>query len=119
MMHLMYLLEFMPLETRRENKIEVINELSNLLSIYITDTFLNSSLPLKFMDKMGWAMIVIAVISIFFNMACVINSSISEAKTSYMRQKIAENKEKELKKKIKIWLRICEQVPEFCENIEE
>ena len=77
MMHLMYILDCKPLLSRHENNTEVFNELCNLLSIYFANTFLDESLSLDLMDKMGWAMIAIAVVSVLFNLAEMLKQTVT------------------------------------------
>ena len=93
MMHLMYILDCKPLLSKHENNTEVINELCNLLSIYFANSFLDQSLSLNLMDQMGWAMIVIAVFSILFNLAVMFKQSVTEIRKNYMQKKVKKYKD--------------------------
>ena len=81
--YLMYVLDSFPLQTYKENMIEITNELILFLSIYFCSAFLNPLMPVNTRIFMGYCLIAFAAIGIVFNLTFVANSSISSVKQYY------------------------------------
>jgi len=60
---------YQPMASKMDNKIEIFNELTIMLSCHINNCFLNIAIPLSARDKMGWVLMGLAAINIVGNMA--------------------------------------------------
>ena len=67
-----YLYTVKPLETRKENLIELINEFCILECAYIYNIFVRGEGTLEFLDNMGWVFLGISAFNILCNLSFVI-----------------------------------------------
>lgn len=69
---IIYLLAFRPYISNSRNVIECLNEACILYCAHMSVLLLNDALESSVKTSLGWSMVVIATINVFFNVACAI-----------------------------------------------
>ena len=86
--NLIYLLSFSPYISRSRNFIEIINETCVLFCAHSSVLLLNDALESKVKNGLGWTMVTVAILSIFFNISCAIYFAVFEAYKTYQANKL-------------------------------
>lgn len=86
-----YLSTVKPMESKKENYIEIFNEFGILMCAYVMNIFLQRSAPPSFMALMGWTFMGISMFNILINVALAVGYMIFEFVSSmYKRKKTKE-----------------------------
>jgi len=74
----MYLIQFLPFETKEENQIEIANELCVLLIMHGINTLIDPSIKPRLRDNGGYGIVLISTINIIGNITHTAVSGVRE-----------------------------------------
>lgn len=100
-LNLAYLVRYKPMETNKENYIEIFNEATILVCSHLNSVFINKGLKLGFQTKMGWLLIVTVSTNMIINISIVIFESAIEIKDILMDKYTSRVQEKMNEARIK------------------
>jgi Na+/melibiose symporter-like transporter len=100
MINLCYLVETFPLKSRKENLIEIFNEVCIYLCSNVMAVFLNVAMPTSLRMQLGWFLMGVAALNIVVNLALTCLSSLRDMKAEKKMKKFGERAESALKKKL-------------------
>jgi len=75
-MNFIYLVSYRPLNTKKENFVEIFNEFTIMISAHITNIFLDVSIPQSAKDTMGWILMGFAALNIVVNLIIVVHGAV-------------------------------------------
>jgi hypothetical protein len=76
-----------PLHSRKENAIELFNELTIMLCCHVSNLFLNLAIPLAFRGLLGWILMGIAGFNVLVNLSIIIYNTLKDSYISFKEQK--------------------------------
>ena len=109
--NLIYLINIQPLEDSKQNKIEILNEVTVMLSAHVFNIFLRGEGTDGFINNMGWVYIGISVFNILINLAIVLIDSIYETGSEYLEKRQQEKKLKFIQERRENRQKIVDEAP--------